>query len=109
MNACVYVYCTFCVLSSTCRLSSGDVLIVFLFMSIIITIIASSLLMQCTCEQPLPSCPLSTQSSSTLVHGYSTALGVVSVLLVISLVGNATALLVCAVLRLSRKETVAVK
>ena len=49
--------------------------------------------------------PLSPQSCL----GYTTALGVVSVLLVISLVGNATALLMCAVLRLSRKETNAVK
>ena len=69
--------------------------------------IASSLLMQCANQQPLPSCPLSTQSSSIL--GYSTALGVVSVIMIISLVGNATALLVYAVLRLSRKETIAVK
>ena len=68
---------------------------------------ASLLLMQCTNQQPLPSCPLSTQSCSTL--GYSTTLGVVSVIMIISLVGNATALLVCAVLRLSRKETNAVK
>ena len=51
-----------------------------------------------------PSSPL---SCSTL--GYATALGVVSVLLVLSLVGNATALLMRALLKRSRKETNVVK
>ena len=60
-----------------------------------------------TNQQPLPSSPLSTQSCSTL--GYSTALGIVSVIMVVSLVGNVAALLVCAVFRMSRKETNAVK
>ena len=64
----------------------------------------ASLLMSYTYQQPLPSSPLSTQSCSTL--GYTTALGVVSVLLVMSLVGNATALFVYALLR---KETNALK
>ena len=73
----------------------------------IFSIYIASLLMPYTYQQPLPSSPISTQSCSTL--GYTTALGVVSVLLVISLVGNATALLMFAVLRLSRKETNAVK
>ena len=67
----------------------------------------ASLLMSYTYQQPLPSSPLSTQSCSTL--GYTTALGVVSVIMVISLVGNATALLMCVPLRLSRKKNNAVK
>ena len=61
---------------------------------------SSSYLSLCSLCPFIPSSPPSCQSQSVL--GYSTALGVVSVLLIISLVGHLTTVIVCVLVRKKR-------